>query len=634
MMIEGALVKTNVLLCIPEIKSKQLQDIYPPIGLAYIHSSLLAAGYHVSVINLNFHKYDEMAKIMLRNEIGFVMSGGTSYDYQALEEVFTFAKMTDSTVITIGGGVGYTSEPIVFSELTKVDYAVIGEGEKANVRLLEYIIHRKPITELSGIIYKDENGNYRKAKPAVPVQNIDELPFPNYDGFEIENYFQNQIVHGFPRHFSDIEQPRIMLMMNSRSCPYSCSFCLHPVGSKYRERDINLVFEEIHENIRKYSINGIFFADELFANKIERVKEFCNRIKPLKLKWFVELRVDFVTEHLIRMLKDAGCVSVLLGLEGFTDKILKDMRKGITPYQIRQAVEIMDRVGMRMEGHFIFGTPLEDENTFLDIFNFWRSYRHTGVDIVWLFLYPGTRYYELACERGIIRDRKQFIINKMPHLNITSMPDGEYYKYARLGSLTLSDEDHYGDIEQRSMHGKYCNLTLRCPRCGKRFIHNNIPAVDVNQSTGRISLEIPCEYCGRYSNYPIRDSDAWVSTLIARQMEYNHNIGYDIEMKLIKQSISSIAIVGIKEIVSKIEKEFSAIHVVFSKGLNSLDEVGELKETSSNYDAILVADPKRYEKISRRILNQGIKKPAISVTNLLFDFEYHTSLEGTSPIEV
>lgn len=615
--------KANVLLCIPEIKSKQLQDIYPPIGLAYIHSTLLAAGYNVFVINLNFHDYEEYKQIIERENIDYVMSGGTSYDYQALAELFAFAKRVKKEVITIGGGVGYTSEPIVFAELTNIDYAVVGEGEIANVKLLECLQRNQPVNELNGIIYKDSNGQYKIAKPAVPVENIDDIPFPNYDGFEIEKYFYNQTTHGFPRHFSDVEKPRIMLMMNSRSCPYNCSFCLHPVGSKYRERNIDLVFEEIYENIEKYQINGIFFADELFANNLKRVEIFCERIKPLKLRWFVELRVDFVTEKLVRMLKEAGCVSVLLGLEGYTERVLKDMRKGITPKQIKEAVEVMYAVGMRMEGHFIFGTPLEDEQTYQDIFQFWRDYRKAGVDIVWLFLYPGTRYYQLACDKGIIRDKKQFIIDRMPHLNITSWSDSIYYKYARISTLTLADEDHYGDILSRHVHGKVCDLKLRCPQCGSQFLHKNIPIVDVPQSTGRLSLEIPCDACGHYSYYPIRNKDAWVSDIIKKQLLFNEEIGFDFENILLSQSIHTVGIIGIGEIIDSLKNMFHRVKLVYVEEINGQDRLSVVNSLVQGCDAIIIANPIRYEKIKENLYELKINKPIVSVVNLLFDFNYH-----------
>ena len=185
---------------------------------------------------------------------------GTSYDYLALKELFSFVKTSKPDIITIKGGVGYTAEPIIFSKMTNVDYAVLDKGEVADIELIEHLQKGETVGKLHGIVYKDRNGIYRKALEAVPIENIDSIPFPNYDGFEVEKYFDNQKNHGFSRHFSDVDDPRVMLLMNIRSCPYQCSFCLHPIGSRYRERSLDLVFEEIESCISKYRINGIFFA--------------------------------------------------------------------------------------------------------------------------------------------------------------------------------------------------------------------------------------------------------------------------------------------------------------------------------------------------------------------------------------
>ena len=613
----------KILLAIPRIMSKQLQDIYPPIGLAYIHAALLKANYDVDVINLNFHTMDELKKILFEKDVSYVLSGGTSYDYLALKELFSYAKASKPDIITIGGGVGYTAEPIVFSEMTNVDYAVLGEGEVADIELIDHLQKSEPVENLHGIVYKDRNGIYRKALEPIPIEDIDSIPFPNYDGFEVEKYFDNQKNHGFPRHFSDVDDPRVMLLMNSRSCPYHCSFCLHPIGSRYRERSLDLVFEEIESCISKYRINGIFFADELFARDQERVREFCERIKPLNLRWFVELRVDVVSYELIIMLKEAGCVSVLLGLESCSDDILRDMHKGISTTQIIEAVDIMDRSKMRMEGHLIFGTPLENDDSYKECFEFWRKYKCVGVDIVWLFLYPGTHYYKLACEKGIIKDRKQFIIDRMPHLNVTSMDRHKYEKYARISSLTLVDEDHYGDIEKKTIHGNSCDLSLICPRCGGRFVHRNIPVVDVENSTSRLSLEIPCECCGRYSYYPIRNKENFYFSIIKKQIESNREIGYSMEKKLLSENVNKIGLIGDERLMELVSKEFNEVHILFKQVIDGLRKINT-SEAYEDCEALIIVNPIRFNKIKKSMLKIGFNKRVISLNNLLFDFEYHT----------
>lgn len=77
-------------------------------------------------------------------------------------------------------------------EMTGVDYAVIGEGELADIELIDCIQNGGDVRKLHGVIYRDEEGDYNQTSDAVPIEDIDSLPFPNYEGFEVEEYFNNQ----------------------------------------------------------------------------------------------------------------------------------------------------------------------------------------------------------------------------------------------------------------------------------------------------------------------------------------------------------------------------------------------------------------------------------------------------------
>jgi radical SAM superfamily enzyme YgiQ (UPF0313 family) len=70
-------------------------------------------------------------------------------------------------------------------------------------------------------------------------------------------------------------------LITSRACPYSCTFCFHSSGRRYSERSLDDVFAEIDYHVKKYMANFIIILDEVFSPDNRRMKEFCERIKPL-----------------------------------------------------------------------------------------------------------------------------------------------------------------------------------------------------------------------------------------------------------------------------------------------------------------------------------------------------------------
>lgn len=135
-----------------------------------------------------------------------------------------------------------------------------------------------------------------------------------------------------------INEKNTILMSTSRACPYQCTFCFHSSGSKYRQRSLDNFFEELDILVEKYAIKYIFIVDELFAVKMDRLKEFCQRIKPYNIKWWAEFRVNTVTKEMVDLLKDANCAVMAFGIERADNRILKSMRKNITIEQTANAL--------------------------------------------------------------------------------------------------------------------------------------------------------------------------------------------------------------------------------------------------------------------------------------------------------
>jgi anaerobic magnesium-protoporphyrin IX monomethyl ester cyclase len=139
------------------------------------------------------------------------------------------------------------------------------------------------------------------------------------------------------------------------------------VGQKFRTRSVALILDEI-QSLLEMGFGQINFADDFFTVNKKRVKDICAEIKTRNLNfgWSIFARADSVNRDILQTMKDAGCHTVLFGIESGNQEMLDRINKRIKLDQIRQAVALCKEVGMRVFGSFIVGLPGETRETLLD----------------------------------------------------------------------------------------------------------------------------------------------------------------------------------------------------------------------------------------------------------------------------
>ena len=214
-------------------------EAFIPIGTAYINAAIRRAGFNVDAINLNYRTKEELMEKIKFCDV--ILCGGTAHDWLKLRELFRLARNINPSVITVGGGAGYSSSPLVFSEITEVDYAVIGEGERTTCNVLSAIATGASIEEVKGVVYKYSD-KYIYTGAAPIIGDFDSIPFPSYEGLDIDEYFAHQQgmrkrkmgeKNYFQFQYEYSDEPKELPMMLSRSCPFLCTFCFHTLGNKY-----------------------------------------------------------------------------------------------------------------------------------------------------------------------------------------------------------------------------------------------------------------------------------------------------------------------------------------------------------------------------------------------------------------
>ena len=476
----------KVLMVIPRynLTDKPNYNYAFPLGLAYIFTSIYNSKHDIDCLNLN-HLYgtteDLIREALDKKNYDIVCTGHMGLGYSIVEKITKFSQSHNSNPKIILGGSLMTSEPTLMFNTLNPDYAILGEGDITIVELLDAIENNKNnLKNIDGIMYKQE-GKVITTKPREVIENLDSLPFPRIDEFGFREFLDNQ---DNKTNFSITDYPRPYIILCSRGCPYQCTFCYHSIGTKYRERSLDNIFTEIEIAIRKYEINSLLLLDDLFSVNKKRVYEFCERIMDLnrRLKknigWSCQLSVNNVDRELLKVIKRAGCNIVSFGFESYSPNVLKSMKKPITPQQIDNAIKLTSEAGLGIQGAFIFGDTAETKETAKETLDYWKKNCQGQIRLFFIQPYPGSEIYKRSIEKGIIKDKLDFIQNKMNHttwFNMTlNMSDKEilelkkdildarrkYYPYAFPLKVKKIKNDRY-------------EVEIKCPFCKKIINYKN-----------------------------------------------------------------------------------------------------------------------------------------------------------------
>ena len=416
-----------VLLVIPRYNTYGFSNHYVmPLGILYVSSYLKHAEIiPVHTLNLNHYKGGEEQILRFYIEkynIKLVGIGGLSGEYQDIARIIRLVKQIKPSIRAIvGGGIMTAAPEDTMKAIPETDFGIIGEGEITMVELIKALISGSSFEQVNGIIYL-KAGNYIITPPRKEIVNLDELPFPDYEGFNYGTYLEeNPDLSDEGQKYSQVS------VIGGRSCKYNCTFCFHPSGTTYRQRSLDSIFSEIDYLTSHYHITYIALREELFATDNERVAEFCKRVEPYNFDWSIQLRIDNVNEELVRLLKGTRCRYVFVGVESACDEVLRSMHKGITLKQIEKALSLLKEAGLNSRSGIIFGDSAETFETAMRSFNWFKANKHLYrmfVDMVIAF--PGSILYKRACKNGVIPDPVLFLKEGCPIVNVSKMSSIEF----------------------------------------------------------------------------------------------------------------------------------------------------------------------------------------------------------------
>jgi radical SAM superfamily enzyme YgiQ (UPF0313 family) len=221
-------------------------------------------------------------------------------------------------------------------------------------------------------------------------------------------------------------------LMTSQGCPFKCGFCAKNYRT-VRFRSVESVFKEIEILHSKFGYTALAFPEDLFILDKQRTERICGSLKSLGIIWRCLIRADIAVKHgkdFIKTLAKSGCVSVGMGVESGSDKILSIIHKGETVATIKEAIKMLKDEGIKVKGFFILGLPGETKETLEATNRFLDEVQLDDVDIKIYHPFPGTPIWNNKDSYDIqwheIEREKSFYKGRL----------GEYYGNVSTSSLT------------------------------------------------------------------------------------------------------------------------------------------------------------------------------------------------------
>jgi len=373
----------------PQSEPRDNSYIYP-LGIASIISFLEENGYHPKFLEMfDFFESADLTNILLRLSPDII--GITLYSdnrFNALKLISVIKEINRDFVIIIGGHhATFMYEQILLNY--PVDVVVLGEGEITFLELVRCFEKKESLERIDGIAYINKNRQVIKTPFRRLIIDLNSLPMPAY-------------------HHFDLKKKNCIQVVFSRGCPFKCIFCSESSfwNHKYRVRNIKKSVDEIEFLSKNYGIKVFDIYDAIFSINSDRINEFCEEMikRRINVEWGARLRVDNVTKNNLTLLKKANCVGISFGVESGSQKILNHINKKISVKQIQKTFRMTHDVGMKAYTSIMVGNPGESLKSLFDTDSLLKKIKPYKTDVIGTKIYPGTKLYCLAKDKGIIED--------------------------------------------------------------------------------------------------------------------------------------------------------------------------------------------------------------------------------------
>jgi anaerobic magnesium-protoporphyrin IX monomethyl ester cyclase len=350
---------------------------------------------------------EEIAQVIRKQKpdfVGFKLWNGDGFDGPLMMAELLKRRFPELKIFAGGPHVDFF-RGLIFERTKAFDGLVYGEGEETIVNIADYVSGRGKL-DFPNLITPD--GIERKIRR---IEDLDTLPMPVYD---------EQIYPSMKGN----EKIKIVVLDESRGCPYNCAFCVQSVKSGHKRR-IKTVVRVVREmkhirdrcRVRSFRYAGSSTPTTLMREVANKILEDGLQVSYCSYGHVSEFRPDDAM-----VLKQSGLFGLLFGIESGNQKVLDLMNKPTMVEQIRAAVKAAKDAGIFVVGSVILPAPGDNEHTMQDTFGLLTGIRPDSVFIQFPGVYPRTPWANDPGKYGFDLDKENYCRQVMDYKIKTLFP--------------------------------------------------------------------------------------------------------------------------------------------------------------------------------------------------------------------
>ena len=266
----------------------------------------------------------------------------------------------------VWGGAQPTIDPE--GSLEHADYVCMGEGEQSLAAIAAAVDMDEPFDEINNLAFKRPDGTLVKNPLFPTINDLDSLPFQDYDPESCYYVEGDEIYQGeFP---PESKHRSSFMIITARGCPYVCSFCINAVTNdmykgnpRVRRRSVENVIEELRWVKQTFGDVYIQIEDEIFTMDRTWIKEFSEVYKrEIHLPFWCYTHPGCCQEEMVRDLRDAGLRFIVMGIQSGSDRLNREVyHRPLPRRKILETLNLLDSLDIVTTCDLLTNNPLETD---------------------------------------------------------------------------------------------------------------------------------------------------------------------------------------------------------------------------------------------------------------------------------